>query len=59
MNDKELLEWVEARLILQMLDGCAVEEHLGYKQYNPDSWAVSIRADTLSRLLDMAKERNT
>lgn len=60
MTDKELLDHVEQVLISQMLNGCEIEDHLGYKGYTMiGSWSVSFRADIISRLLDMAKEKNT
>ena len=56
MTDEELLDRVEQILISQMLSGCETEDHLGYKGYTLiGSWSVSFRADTISRLLDMAR----
>jgi hypothetical protein len=56
MNDQELLEYVETKVIEKMLDGCYIDTHLGNKKYDAGSWSVSFRADTLSRLIDMAKK---
>lgn len=54
MNDQEFLERIEHKLIYQMFEGCLCDEHLGNK-VDPASWGVSLRADEMSRLLDMAK----
>jgi hypothetical protein len=54
MTDKELLEYVEAKVIYKMFDGCVVDDHLGAKN-DVGSWSVSFRADIVSRLIDMAK----
>lgn len=62
MTDQELLEYVETKTIEKMLSGCDIEDHLGYKKYEPGNWAVTFRADTMCRLIDMArqtKEKNT
>jgi hypothetical protein len=56
MTDKELLEYVETKAIKSMLEGCAMDDHLGNKKYDAGSWSVSFRADTLSRLIDMARK---
>ncbi len=56
MNDEELLNYVEAKVIEKMLDGCEIDDHLGYKKYDVGAWSVSFRADTLSRLIDMARK---
>ena len=56
MNDQELLEYVETKVIEKMLDGCEIDDHLGCKKYDAGSWSVNFRADTLSRLIDMAKK---
>jgi len=56
MNDEELLDFVEAKVIGKMLDGCEIDDHLGNEQYNVGSWAVSFRADIISRLIDMARK---
>lgn len=55
MTDEELLEYVEAKIIEKMLDGCELDDHLGSEDYNVGSWSVAFRADTISRLIDMAK----
>ncbi len=54
MNDQELLEFVEQRLFYKMFSGCEIHDHLGMK-VDPTPWSVSFRADTISRLLDLAK----
>jgi hypothetical protein len=54
MNDKELLDSIEARVFYAMFDGCVVDDHLD-QRIDTGSWSVSLRADTLCRLLDMAK----
>ena len=64
MTDEELLGFVEAKTIEKMLDGCDIDDHLGYKEYRPGNWAVTFRADIMCRLIDMArqaklKEKNT
>jgi len=56
MIDQKLLEYVECKLFDSMLDGCRVETHLGYKHHDPGRWSVCLRADHLSRLLDLAKD---
>jgi hypothetical protein len=56
MNDEELLNYVEAKVIENMLDGCEIDDLLGYKKYDVGAWSVSFRADTLSRLIDMARK---
>jgi hypothetical protein len=55
MTDKELLDNLDARVMYTMLSGCEMDSHLGRKTYDPGSWAVSLRADELCRLLDLAK----
>lgn len=55
MNDQELLEYVEAMVFYKMLEGCELDDHLGNKEYNVGAWCVNLRADTLSRLIDLAK----
>jgi len=55
MTDQEFLDAVEAKLFFAMLNGCAVDDHLGRKVFDPKPWAVTLRADQMSRLLDMAK----
>ena len=59
MTDEELLEKMEARVWYAMLDGCWIYDHLGDMQCDVGSWSVSLRADQLSRLIDMARETNT
>ena len=55
MNDEQLLDFVEQKLMLKMFEGCVIDDHLGCKKHDVNSWAVSLRADQLSRLLDMAR----
>jgi hypothetical protein len=55
MTDKELLDNLDARVMYTMLSGCEMDSHLGRKKYDPGSWAVSLRADELCRLLDLAR----
>jgi len=55
MTDEQLLESLDARVMYTMLSGCEMDSHLGRKTYDPGSWAVSLRADELCRLLDLAK----
>jgi len=59
MDDKELLDFVEQELFYVMLNGVAVLDHLGYTEFEAGSWSVSFRADEVSRLLDMARGKNT
>ena len=54
MNDQELLEFVETKLFEKMFNGCETDSHLGRKP-DPAPWSVSFRADTVSRLLDLAR----
>ena len=55
MTDEELLAMAEARVIFSMLEGCMMDDHLGRKVYAPGSWVVTLRADQMSRLIDMAR----
>jgi hypothetical protein len=55
MNDEEFLEAVEARVIFAMLQGCAMDDHLGRKVFDPGPWVVTLRADQMSRLIDLAR----
>jgi hypothetical protein len=55
MDDKELLDFVEQMLFSVMLSGCSTLDHLGYTDYAPGTWAVTLRADEVARLLDLAK----
>jgi hypothetical protein len=55
MTDEELLAAVEARVLFAMLEGCMMYDYLGRKVYNPGSWVATLRADHLSRLIDMAR----
>lgn len=55
MTDAELLEYAETKTIEAMLSGCELDDHLGGKDYDAGSWSVTFRAETISRLIDMAK----
>jgi hypothetical protein len=55
MDDEELLEMVEMRVIFAMLQGCDMDDHLGRKVFDPGPWVVTLRADQISRLIDMAR----
>jgi hypothetical protein len=56
MTDEELLQHLETKVIEVMLNGCETDDHLGKKPYNVGGWTVTLRADTVSRLIDMARE---
>lgn len=56
MTDEELLDYVEAKTFEEMLDGCEIDDHLGEKVCYTGAWAVTFRADTICRLIDMARE---
>jgi hypothetical protein len=55
MTDEELLAMAEARVIFSMLERCMLDDHLGRKVYDPGSWVVTLMADQVSRLIDMAR----
>jgi hypothetical protein len=55
MNDEELLAAVEAKVIFAMLQGCEMDDHLGRKVFDPGPWVVTLRADQMSRLIDLAR----
>ena len=55
MNDQELLERVERMAFLKMLEGCEMDDHLSRNKYCVGLWSVTLRADELCRLIDMAK----
>jgi hypothetical protein len=55
MTDEELLAMAEARVIYAMLEGCMMDDHLGRKVFDPGPWVVTLRADQISRLIDMAR----
>jgi hypothetical protein len=55
MTDQELIEYMETKVIREMLEGCEMDDHLRHKNYDVNSWSVSFRADMLSRLIDLAK----
>ena len=51
MTDEELLQCVEAYVIERMLIGSVVDESLEI-----GGWGLKLRADIVSRLIDMARE---
>jgi hypothetical protein len=55
MTDEELLAMAEARVIFAMIEGCMMDDHLGRKVFDPGPWSVTLRADQVSRLIDMAR----
>jgi hypothetical protein len=55
MTDEELINAVEAKVLLAMLQGCAMDDHLGRKVFDPTPWGVTLRADHMSRLIDLAR----
>jgi hypothetical protein len=55
MSDDELLDRLEHRLFDTMFEGCLMDNHLGRTAHYPGEWSVSMRADQLSRLIDMAR----
>ena len=55
MTDKELLDSLETRVVYTMLAGCEMDDHFGREKYCPESWAVTLRADELCALIDMAR----
>ena len=55
MTDEELLDAIEAKTLFAMLQGCAMDDHLGRKEYDPCPWVVTLRADQMSRLIDLAR----
>jgi hypothetical protein len=55
MTDQELIEYMETKVIREMLEGCEMDDHLRRKNYDVNSWSVSFRADMLSRLIDLAR----
>ena len=57
MTDKDLLAFIEQHLCNKMLEGCLIDDHLEEKKYAIGSWEVCLRADALSRLLDMARRK--
>lgn len=57
MTDKELLDQVEAAIIEKMLNGCLIMDHLGERHHDIGGWSISFRVDTVSRLIDIAKDK--
>ena len=55
MTDEELLDAIEAKTLFAMLQGCAMDDHLGRKEFDPAPWVVTLRADQMSRLIDLAR----
>ena len=55
MTDEELLDAIEAKTLFAMLQGCAMDDHLGRKVFDPCPWVVTLRADQMSRLIDLAR----
>ena len=55
MTDKEFLEMLECRVMSVMFNGCFTQDHLGEKKYDIGCWSVGLRADELSRLIDLAR----
>jgi len=55
MDDQELLDYVEQKIFCKMIEGCDILDHLGHKKFDSGCWSVSMRADEVARLLDMAK----
>jgi hypothetical protein len=53
MSDKEFLEKIETRVMYAMLSGCEMDSYLGRYKFDPASWAVTLRADELCRLIDL------
>jgi hypothetical protein len=58
MTDEEFLDAIEARVLFAMLQGCAMDDHLGRKVFDPAPWVVTLRADQMSRLIDMARSKS-
>lgn len=56
MNDQELLEYIDTKVFYQMMQGCEIDDHLGCTRYDTGSWSVCLRADMMSRLIDLAKK---
>ena len=59
MDDQEFLDRIETVLFHKMLSGCEIDDHLHNKTYDVGAWSVSFRADTVCRLLDLAKRGMT
>ena len=55
MTDEEFINAVEARVLFAMLQGCEMDDHLGRKVFDPSPWVVTLRADQISRLIDLAR----
>jgi hypothetical protein len=56
MTDEELLDRLEWRLFDTMFEGCLLDNHLGRNHYDVGAWGVRMRADELSRLIDLARK---
>jgi hypothetical protein len=55
MTDEEFLDAIEAKVLFVMLQGCAMDDYLGRNVFDPAPWVVTLRADQMSRLIDMAR----
>lgn len=58
MTDKEFLQHTEQILIWKMLMDCQMTDGYQIESYTPENATVLIRASDLSRLIDIAKEKN-
>jgi hypothetical protein len=58
MTDEEFLEAMELKAMQAMFSGCLTLDHLGYKKYDTGCWSVGLRADQLSRLIDLARSKH-
>ena len=56
MTDEQLLTRLEQRLFQTMFEGCWTDDELGREHHDTGSWIVRMRADELSRLIDMARK---
>ena len=56
MTDEVLLNRLEWRLFETMFEGCLLDDRLGRNHYDVGAWVVRMRADELSRLIDMARK---
>ena len=55
MDDADFLDLIERRVMYVMFSGCEVDDHLYNKTRDVGSWSISLRADEVGRLLDIAK----
>lgn len=56
MTDEELLQKVEKLTIYSMLRGRAMDDWLSGRKTDIGSWVVNLRADEVSRLIDLARQ---